>query len=260
MTMTWLNADFSMPDANAEDDLFNRITQVIGVAYTFLPSRAARRYLTRDNITYHSSKTKDFSYFFKGNKDSIGRNRDSLHLRTDPSTGCMAKHWPEPELAAILGDTHQIVAYTLANDLTAIDVEARGRSTHFDGTYYGKVWDRSGSIGPKFVLVGAIEVSHLDIGLTIRRENKVIYDQSYNMSRRVRSLDEIPDRIVELFGKFRHDLPLSKRITVENGYLPSGTLIMLGTGIVVRPQYYCLPGDEITVYCSPIGELVNTIL
>src|SRR5690242_17658638 len=101
------------------------VRQVIGVAYTYRPSLAVRHHLTQDITAHHSSKYTDFSYFYKGDNRSIVGHQQELYLRTDPVSGELAQHWPEPELAALLGERHEIQAYTLANDLTAITVEAR---------------------------------------------------------------------------------------------------------------------------------------
>ena len=47
------------------------IVQVIGVAYTFKPSLAVRHHLTKSSSGDHSSKDRDFSYFYKGDQKSI---------------------------------------------------------------------------------------------------------------------------------------------------------------------------------------------
>lgn len=249
-----------MLEGRATTDLFDRIIQVLGVAYTFRPSLAIRHDLTRDIPAHHSSKHEDFSYFFKGDKDTIAKHQCALNLRTDPATGKLASHWPEPELAALLGKAHDIVAYTLANDLTAISLEARGRTEQMDGTYFGKVWSRSGSVGPKFVSALEIETSKLVVGLRIMRDGRIIYDRSYKILRSLRSFSEIPDRIVERFRRFGTKPPPSKMIKLENGFLPEGTLIMLGTGLIVQQRYFCEPGDELTVFCPAIGELTNSVV
>jgi 2-dehydro-3-deoxy-D-arabinonate dehydratase len=237
------------------------VTQVIGVAYTYRPSLMMRRHLTRDLAAHHSAKQKQFSYFFKGDKFSVKGSDEPLVLRTDPSTGNLAQHWPEPELAVLLGSDHEIMAYTLANDLTAIAIEIRGRTKLEDNTYVGKVWPGSGSLGPRFVPASMIEhPDRLTIGLSITRQGRVIFDQSYNTARRNCSFASIPAAIVDYYRQFKDSIPLSKQITVcSSGFLPTGTVIMLGTGLIVQKQYYCEPGDTLTVYCPDIGQLTNTV-
>jgi 2-dehydro-3-deoxy-D-arabinonate dehydratase len=240
---------------------FGAILQVIGVAYTYQTSLAVRHHLTKDTSSHHSSKHGDFSYFYKGNGRTLARHEQELNLRTDPITGQLAKHWPEPELAILLGERHEILAYTLANDLTAITIETRGRTEEADGTFIGKVWYRSGSLGPQFVSASNIgNPYNLMIGLLVVRQDSTIYNGKYCTSRRLRSFNEIPDMVVACYKQFKNTLPPSKRIIIgKEDFLPAGTVIMLGTGLIVQKQYFCEPGDRLTVYCSNIGELTNTL-
>jgi 2-dehydro-3-deoxy-D-arabinonate dehydratase len=238
------------------------VAQVIGVAYTYSPSLMMRRYLTRNLSAYHSAKQKQFSYFFKGDRFSVLGSDEPLMLRTDPVNGDLAQHWPEPELAVLLGDNHEIIAYTLANDLTAIGIETRGRTEFEDNTYIGKVWPGSGSVGPRFVPASMIgHPDQLTIGLSITRRGRLIFDQHYGTDRRSCSFDSIPAAIVNCYRQFKEYVPLSKQIYVSSsGFLPAGTVIMLGTGLIVKKQYYCEPGDILTVYCPHIGQLSNTVI
>jgi 2-keto-4-pentenoate hydratase/2-oxohepta-3-ene-1,7-dioic acid hydratase in catechol pathway len=251
-----------MAEAGIDANQFGPITQVIGVAYTYQVSLAIRRSLTRKVTAHHSSQIGYFSYFYKGDSKSIVTTDDDLYLRSDPATGQTAIHWPEPELAALLGERHEIIAYTLANDLTAITIEARGRTQDIDGTYLGKAWFRSGSLGPRFVAASTInDTSKLLIGLRVIRGDRTVYQQNYSTSKRLRPFSEIPDAIVSYYTKLGSRLPPSKRIVVgTEGFLLPGTVIMLGTGLIVRQKYYCEDGDTITIYNSSIGELTNTVV
>lgn len=243
-------------------DQFGPIKQIIGVAYTYQPSLAMRHHLTQSITAHHSSQYSKFSYFYKGDSRSIVRHREELYLRLDPLSGQTAEHWPEPELAALLGENHEIRAYTLANDLTAFKIETRGRTDEVDGTYLGKAWNRSGSLGPRFVAASDLgDTSKLEIGLNVVRQGRTVYNQSYSTSRRLRPFDEIPKAIVAYHKQFGSSLPPSKRIVVgPDGFLPSGTVIMLGTGLIVNRNYLCEPGDSLSIYCTSIGELNNTVV
>lgn len=251
-----------MAEARIDANQFGAIAQVIGVAYTYQVSLAVRRSLTRKLTAHHSSQIGYFSYFYKGDSTSLAATNEDLYLRTDPITGEVAKHWPEPELAVLLGERHEIIAYTLANDLTAITIEARGRTQEIDGTYLGKAWFRSGSLGPQFVAASTIiETSGLLIGLKVVRSGRTIYEQSYSTSKRIRPFNEIPGAIVSYHDELGIHLPPSKRIAVSaEGFLPPGTVIMLGTGLIVQQRHLCEPGDIITVYNSNIGELTNAVV
>jgi fumarylacetoacetate (FAA) hydrolase family protein len=249
-----------MREPNTLESL-SSIVQVIGVAYTYRPSLAVRRHLVKNTQGDHSAKKGSFSYFYKGDNASIVGSGQKLTLRRDPVTGKLARHWPEPELAILLGKHHEILAYTLANDLTAISIEARGRTADMDGTYEGKAWDKSGSLGPRFIEVGDLQnVDDLPIGLRIERRTETIYDRTYRTSRRIRRFPTIPDAVVDAFKSYGDRTPPSKRIDLDgDGFLLPGTVIMLGTGLILSEKYACMPGDRLTVYCPAIGELKNEI-
>jgi 2-keto-4-pentenoate hydratase/2-oxohepta-3-ene-1,7-dioic acid hydratase in catechol pathway len=162
----------------------------------------------------------------------------------------------------LLGHNHEIIAYTLANDLTAIGIEKRGRTEQQDSTYLGKVWKGSGSLGPRFLPGTEIkDPENLTIGLRVMREGRNIYDQQYSTSRRENVFTSIPTAIVDYYRQFTDRVPLSKQIRLSSsGHLPAGTVIMMGTGLIVRKEYYCQPGDILTVYCRDIGELTNAVI
>jgi 2-dehydro-3-deoxy-D-arabinonate dehydratase len=235
--------------------------QIIGVGYTYQSSLAVRKAMTAGLANRHSSQSQNFTYFFKGLKGNLAIHGETLILRHDPLTQAMAEHWVEPELAVKLGDQHQIVAYTLANDLTAFSLELAGRTSAFDGTYLGKCWRKSGSLGPRWYRPEAMpDAGNLTIGLKIQRQGAIIYDQAYNTNRRQRPFKKIPDLIVEYRKKFGSSPPLSKRINLDGDFLPAGTIIMLGTGIMVPSRCYCRSNDIVTVYCSEIGAMLTNQL
>lgn len=239
----------------------NNQHQIIGVGYTYQPSLAVRKSRTVTLVHHHSSQSKDFTYFFKGHAGNLAKHDEALILRNDPRTGEMAEHWVEPELAIKLGDRHAIVAYTLANDLTAFSLELAGRTATFDGTYLGKCWNKSGSLGSKWYRPEEISnTGNLTIGLRIERDGAVIYNHAYNTDRRKRPFEEIPDLIVKYRREFGNDPPMSKQIDLDGNFLPAGTIIMLGTGIVVPARCYCRPNDITTIHCSEIGALLTNQL
>jgi fumarylacetoacetate (FAA) hydrolase family protein len=233
----------------------NREVQVIGVAYNYQVSKAMRNSLTKDLSAHHSAKYGHFSYFRKANSlEELAATDEKLRLRSAHES-----HWYEPELAMILGEEHEIVGYLLANDLTAADIEMLGRSKNFDGTHYGKMWAKSGSLGPRVISAEDIDVDSLDIGLRIERDGKVAYDNTYNTTKKKFNFDRLAGMILELHSGFDTEMPDSKRIKIEDRSLPAGTIIMTGTGIITPKRFYAQEGDIVTVYCKEIGELKNEV-
>jgi 2-dehydro-3-deoxy-D-arabinonate dehydratase len=240
---------------------YEAIGQVVGAAYTYQPSLAMRRRLTATIDRSHSSQTQDFSFFVKGGPSDVVGSGQSLALRRDNVTGELVPHWPEPELAILLGERHEVLAYTLANDLTAFAIETRGRDRDFDGTYVGKCWPGSCALGPELVAPDRVgDDGALEIGMTIERGGRTIYRYVYSTARRKRPFCEIPGLIVEYRRRFGDEPPPSKRIRVEpDGHLPAGTVVMLGTGVIVPGRAYSQHGDVVTVFAAGLGELRNPI-
>ncbi|MCH7535223.1 MAG: fumarylacetoacetate hydrolase family protein [Bacteroidetes bacterium] len=234
------------------------IPQVIGCAYTYQGSLGIRKKLTaalKERGIHHSSQERDFSYFYKGDSETVIGVGDGLHL-----SGYDVDHWPEAELALVLGKNHEIVGYTLANDFTAIGIEAEGRTDEFDGTYLGKVWKGSCSLGPKIIRAEDVNVEDLDIGLRIERAGEEIYSNKYNTRRRKREFRDLLDMIVEYNKEFGDNIPPSKRIRLDNGFLVEGTVVLAGTGLIVPSRCYSKRGDAITVYSTPFGKLRNMVV
>lgn len=236
------------------------LVQCIGIAYTFHSSTRARAQLASASVA-HSIFEIPFSYFYKGNLDNLSGHGGDLFLRNDPSTGEVAVHSPEPELAMFLGEQHSIVGYCLANDLTATSLEGRSGGGGEDSTYIAKVWMGCGSFGPD--IVSAADIKSIDavtIGMRILRSGLVVFDSVYSMSERNREFASIPNAIVDKYNSYGGNLPLAKRVIVDqDGFLPAGTLIMLGTGLEISGEYHCRAGDVLTVYSEIFGELSNVV-
>lgn len=238
-----------------------KIAQVIGCAYTYRVSLAARRRFAAARED-HSSHHKTFSYFKKIERpEDIIENGDALVLRRHPETGKEVDHWYEPELAFLLGKKHTIVAYALANDLTAAALEFAQTRGDFDPTYYGKCWPGSCAIAPRFFSLSEIgNPNELEIGLRILRAGRVIYDHSYLTSQRLRDFSDFPALILERMKEFGNKLPRSKQILVEStGFLPEWTVVLAGTGLITPKACYANNGDVVTVYSPELAKLTNPI-
>jgi 2-keto-4-pentenoate hydratase/2-oxohepta-3-ene-1,7-dioic acid hydratase in catechol pathway len=228
---------------------------VVGAAYTFDTSRAARRELTPDRG--HSSWTEPFSYFVKCRLDETAPHGGELRLHPSGEV----PHWPEAELAALLGPGHEIVAYTLANDFTAFTVETGAGAGGRDRTSLGKSWPGSCGLGPAFVPATELgPVDDLPITLRIERGGRRIFAETYRTSSRRLEFSEVADLIVRRRKSLGEAPPRSKRVRLdESGRLPAGTVILLGTGLIVPPEAYCRAGDRITISCPGLGALSQVV-
>lgn len=234
------------------------IVQCIGVAYTFNSSLQSRSHRASARLSRDSSSP--FSYFYKGDARSIRGHRDNLLLSCSEEQSHTIIHLPEAELAAVLGNRHRIHGYCLANDFTAVTYE-KDSSRKIDSTFAAKVWDGSGSLGPMMVTANNLPpYDTLTIKLQIQRGSSFLFEYEYSLASRVREFKSIPDAIVQYYESYTKSIPLSKKIKLDSdGYLPKGTVIMLGTGIIVDSDVRCQVGDVVTIECGPIGTLENVV-
>ncbi len=264
------------------------ITQIISCAYTYPPSAAMRKKITEQSSGYHSSKNflprekeKSFSYNIKG-IDGIVLSGEPLVMRNYPSIDeipkqfelpkswgdGLPKHWSEPEIAVLLGQNHEIVAYTLANDFTAIGLEQLGRHrfvledgtvVYFDGTNFGKNFYVSTALGPRWVYVNEIGDPYNLMVHTEVENHGIIKKSEYSTKKRTRNFDTLPDMIISYWRALQETeqtLPPSKIIEVNNGMLTEGTVILTGTYVPIYNEV----GDVVTISCEQIGKLWNRIL
>jgi len=238
------------------------VVQVIGCAHNYRVSRAARQRLAKERADHSSHGDNPFSFFKKVEKpEDIVNNNENLVLRRNPETNEEIDHWYEPELAIVLGEKHRICAYTLANDLSATGIEFKDRED-YDPTYSGKCWRGSCSIGPGFVGQEVGDMDNLEINLRIERNRSIIYSHGYNTGSRTWPFALLPKMIVDHYFQLRDKIELrqSKQIMLDGGFLPGGTIILTGTGLIVPRRCYAMEGDIVTVHSPAIGELVNAVV
>ena len=239
----------------------DKIVQVIGCAHNYKVSKAARHKLSKERSDHSSHRSNPFSYFKKvENPEHIVHNDENLILRRNPETNEDIDHWYEPELAIVLGEKHRICAYTLANDLSATGIEFKEIGV-YDPTYLGKCWKGSCSLGPRFVDPELVDADNLEINLMIERNGQIIYGHGYNTASRCWPFSQLPDMIVDYYLKLKNDgkLRQSKQILVHHEFLPEGTVILTGTGLIVPRRCFAMEGDIATVECPPIGKLINPV-
>lgn len=143
---------------------------------------------------------------------------------------------PEPELAVVLGAAGNIVGFTLANDVSAWDIERENplylpQSKTFTGCV---------ALGP--VLVTPDELTdpyQLEMSCRIERGSETLFEGSTSTSRLNRKLEVLVEYL-------RRGNPV-----------PSGTVMMTGTGIIVTEESALAPGDVVSIHVEGIGTLKN---
>ena len=143
---------------------------------------------------------------------------------------------PEPELALVLGKGGSIVGYTLANDVSAWDIE-RENALYLPQS---KVYDRCCALGPVIVTPDEIgDPYKLEMTCTITRGGEERFSGAISIAKLHRKLETL----VEYLTRANH--------------VPAGTVLLTGTGIIVTKEAALAPGDVVTIAVPGIGELSN---
>jgi 2-dehydro-3-deoxy-D-arabinonate dehydratase len=143
---------------------------------------------------------------------------------------------PEPELALVLGAKGDIVGYTLANDVSAWDIE-RENALYLPQS---KIYAACCALGPVIVTADDLpEPYNLDMTCTITRDGSEIFSGSVSTAK--------------LHRKFETLIEYLRRANPT----PAGTVLLTGTGIIVPEDAALAPGDVVTIRIPEIGELSN---
>jgi len=143
---------------------------------------------------------------------------------------------PEPELALILGSRGAIVGYTIANDVSAWDIE-RENPLYLPQS---KVYTACCSLGPVIVTPDEIGDPYaLDMSCKITRGDKVIYEGGVSTAKIARRFEDLISYLYRANA------------------VPSGSVLLTGTGIIVTEEAALQPGDICSITVSGIGTLSN---
>jgi 2-dehydro-3-deoxy-D-arabinonate dehydratase len=156
----------------------------------------------------------------------IGRRRDSAFTAS------------EPELALVIGKGGAILGYTLANDVSAWDIE-RENPLYLPQS---KVYNGCFSFGP--VIVTADEIADpyaLLLTCRVERHGREVFAGSASTS-------QLKRRFPELVEWLR-----------RSNDVPGGSVLSTGTGIIQPMDVGLEEGDVVTIACPEIGELRNPV-
>ena len=169
--------------------------------------------------------------FFKGTARVCVGPGQAIGIRADAKFTA-----PEPELALVLGSKGNIVGYTLANDVSAWDIE-RENALYLPQS---KVYTACCALGP--VIVTSEDVPdpyRLEMTCTVTRQGQELFSGSVSTAK--------------LHRKFETLIEYLRRANQT----PAGTVLLTGTGIIVPEAAALAPGDVVTIRIPEIGELTN---
>lgn len=200
---------------------------------TYQPSASFRdsQHGEREGIYAYVFRQPRPEIFFKGTARVCVGPGQAIGIRSDSRFTA-----PEPELALVLGDQGEILGYTLANDVSAWDIE-RENPLYLPQS---KVYSGCCALGPLIVTPDQLSDPYaLVIRCRIQRGEAVIFEGSVSTSALARRFDE-------LISYLRR----ANRV-------PCGSVLLTGTGIIVPEEAALQPGDLVSIEADGIGALVN---
>jgi len=170
--------------------------------------------------------------FFKANAGRVAAHGQQVNIRRDSDWNV-----PEPELTLFLNSNGSVQGYTIGNDMSSRSIEGE------NALYLpqAKVYERSAALGPcLYVPREPIEHSTV-IRMIIRRDDKVMYDDSVAISKIKRTFEELSEY---LFRECNFD---------------DGVFLMTGTCLVPPDGFTLQEGDVVEISIGPIGVLSNFV-
>lgn len=169
--------------------------------------------------------------FFKGtSRVCVGPN-EAIGIRIDSTFTA-----PEPELGIVVGSSRAILGYTLGNDVSAWDIE-RENALYLPQS---KVYTACCSLGPVMVTPDEIPDPYaLRMTCTITRGDRETFRGTVSTSKLIRRLGDLVDCVAQC------------------NRLPTPTVILTGTGIIVEQDAALQAGDVCSITVPEIGTLSN---
>jgi 2-dehydro-3-deoxy-D-arabinonate dehydratase len=154
-----------------------------------------------------------------------------IRVRTDSTWNV-----PEPELTLVINAAHEVVGYTVGNDVSSRDIEG-------ENPLYlpqAKVYEGACAVGPGIKLAAIGDLRDLPVTLELTRGGEPVFESTIRTSQIKRTLDELV------------------RYTCMEMPFPRGVFLMTGTGIIPPHEFSMARGDTVRI---TIGDLTldNTV-
>lgn len=202
-----------------------------GCTYEMSASFRDSEHGSREGMYAYVYKSPRPEIFFKGTARVCVGPGQAIGIREDSRFTA-----PEPELALILGSKGNILGYTLANDVSAWDIE-RENALYLPQS---KVYTACCALGPVIVTADDLTDPYsLEMTCTITRDGEQRFSGGVSTSKLNRKFESL----IEYLLRANH--------------VPAGTVLLTGTGIIVPEDAALAPGDVVTISIPEIGELSN---
>jgi 2-dehydro-3-deoxy-D-arabinonate dehydratase len=187
---------------------------------------------TREGFYAHVYREPRPEIFFKGTSRVCVGPGGIIGIRPDSKFTAS-----EPELAIVLGSHGRIIGYTLANDVSAWDIE-RENPLYLPQS---KVYAASCALGPVIVTEDQIpDPRNLTMTCTITRGDTTVFEGSVSTSKINRKFETLIEYLLRA------------------NPVPAGSVMLTGTGIIVKEDAALQPGDVVTIAIPEVGQLRNT--
>jgi 2-dehydro-3-deoxy-D-arabinonate dehydratase len=171
--------------------------------------------------------------FFKGTARVWFGPGEAIGIRWDSQFAA-----PEPELAVLLGSRGKVLGYTLANDVSAWDIERQNPLYLTQSKIYKGAW----AFGPVFVTPDELgDVRALRMTCQIVRDGRTLFSETVGINKLNRTIETLIEYLLRC------------------NPAPAGTLLLTGTGIIAPQEAALAPGDIVTIAIPQIGELRNPV-
>ena len=186
---------------------------------------------TRDGMYAQVYRAARPEIFFKGtSRVCVGPNQH-VGIRSDSKFTA-----PEPELALILGKAGAILGYTLANDVSAWDIE-RENPLYLPQS---KTYNACCALGPFLITADDIKDPYtLEMTCTVTRGATIRFTGQTSTARLNRKFETMVEYLL------------------RSNSVPSASVLLTGTGIIVTEEAALGAGDIITIEVPGLGALSN---
>lgn len=186
---------------------------------------------TREGFYAHVYRAPRPEIFFKGTaRECVGPGQN-IGIRSDSKFTA-----PEPELAVVLGSKGRVVGYTLANDVSAWDIE-RENPLYLPQS---KMYACSCAIGPFMVTTDELtDPYNVAITCAITRDGATLFSGETSTAKLNRKIETMIEYLL------------------RSNPVPAGSVLLTGTGIIVTEEAALAAGDIVSIASPQIGELSN---
>jgi len=208
--------------------------EIWGAGVTYLRSRDAREDETKTKGLYdHVYSAERPEIFLKGSGRRCVGPGELISIRSDSEWSV-----PEPELAPVLDRDANVIGYTIANDVSARDIE--GQNPLY--LPQAKIFKGCCAIGPVISSQDEIPNPHsLQIEMRISRAGERVFEGQVNTSNMKRKIGE-----------------LTRFLKMNNTFFGC-VVLMTGTGIVPPDDFSLKNGDVVEIEIERIGMLRNAV-